>query len=73
MRVMSDDLLLLTVLEAARRLSISRAKLYELVASGEVASVTIGRARRIPFQACEEYVERLRHCHHLDNANGARP
>jgi len=65
---MSDDLLLLTVPETARRLSISRAKTYELLASGEIASVTIGRSRRVPLVECAAYVERLRHRDAFDSA-----
>jgi excisionase family DNA binding protein len=51
--------LLLTVLEAAEALAISRSKLYELLASGDVASIRIDGARRIPLTALEEYVSRL--------------
>jgi excisionase family DNA binding protein len=45
---------------AARRLGCGRSKMYELMASGEVESVTIGRLRRVPVVALTEYVERLR-------------
>ena len=41
--------LLLTVPEAAEALAISRSKLYELLASGEVASIRIDGSRRIPL------------------------
>ncbi len=44
---------------AARWLSISRSKVYELMASGELASVQIDRSRRITRAALEDYVERL--------------
>lgn len=54
------DRLLLTVSEAASLLGIGRSTLYELVASGEVESVTIGRSRRVPTEALATYVERLR-------------
>ncbi|MFE2721885.1 helix-turn-helix domain-containing protein [Kitasatospora sp. NPDC059327] len=49
-------LVALTVEEAARRLSIGRTTMYALVASGEVQSVTIGRLRRVPAEALQEYV-----------------
>jgi excisionase family DNA binding protein len=39
--------LLLTVLEAADVLRLSRSKLYELMGAGIVPSIQIGRARRI--------------------------
>ena len=51
--------LLLTPVEAARRLSIARSSLYELVLTGEIVSVKIGRSRRIPATALEDYVDRL--------------
>jgi excisionase family DNA binding protein len=51
--------LLMTVPEAAEALAISRSKLYELLASGAIASVRIDGSRRIPLTALEEYVSRL--------------
>ncbi len=51
--------LLMTVPEAAKALAISRSKLYELIASGTIASVRIDGSRRIPLTALEEYVSRL--------------
>lgn len=39
--------------EAAVMLSISRAKLYELLLSGELRSVTIGRVKRVPLAALQ--------------------
>jgi excisionase family DNA binding protein len=47
---------LLTVVEAARELGISRSKLYELLADGELPSVRIGRTRRIAVAALEAFV-----------------
>ncbi|MEE4544652.1 helix-turn-helix domain-containing protein [Streptomyces sp. V4-01] len=49
-------LVALTVEEAARRLSVGRTTMYALLASGEIPSVTIGRLRRIPAEALNEYV-----------------
>lgn len=51
--------LLLTVPEAAKALSISRSKLYELLASGALRSVRIDGARRIPLNALNDYVNAL--------------
>ena len=48
----------LTVVEAAAWLGISRAKVYELLAAGEVRSFTVGRARRIPMAELVRFVER---------------
>lgn len=55
----SGPRLLLTVTEAAAALSISRSKLYELLAAGLVRSVRIDGSRRVPFQALEAYVAYL--------------
>lgn len=52
--------LLLTPLEAARALGISRSKLYELLAAGVIPSVLIGSCRRIPLDDLRDAVARLR-------------
>lgn len=51
---------LLRVEEAADVLAISRTKVYELMASGELESVHIGRSRRVPVDAVRDFVARLR-------------
>ena len=48
--------LLLRIPEAARLLSLGRSTVYELIASGELPSVTIGAARRIPLAALEQWI-----------------
>jgi excisionase family DNA binding protein len=48
--------LLLTVPEAAVALGIGRTLAYELVLRGELPSVKLGRARRIPVAALEAFV-----------------
>lgn len=45
--------LLLRVAEAAALLSVSRSSLYQLIASGEVRVVRLGRTVRIPRQELE--------------------
>lgn len=52
--------LLLTPTEAAEALGIGRSMLYELMRAGVVESVLIGAARRVPADALEAYVRRLR-------------
>ena len=52
--------LLLKPEEAAEVLGIGRSTLYELLAAGHIESVQIGRSRRIPMAALDEYVQRLR-------------
>lgn len=52
------DLRLVTLVEAARYLAVSRSALYQLLATGQLASVHIGRARRIPMAELRRFVER---------------
>jgi excisionase family DNA binding protein len=54
---------LLTVPEAMARLKIGRSALYDLLRTRRLASLTIGRARRIPAHALADYVQR-----HLEEA-----
>ena len=51
---------MLTIPEAARRLSIGRSFIYQLIIAGELETVHLGRLRRVPFDCLVEYVERLR-------------
>jgi excisionase family DNA binding protein len=46
--------------DAAVNLGIGRTKLFELIAGGEIQTVTIGRRRLIPRDSLLEFVERLR-------------
>lgn len=48
--------LLLTPAEAAALLGLSKSYIYELLASNALSSITIGRARRIPRQALDEFI-----------------
>lgn len=48
--------LLMTPKEAALALSLGETKVYELLATGEIESIKIGAARRIPRQAITDYV-----------------
>ncbi|MEU6296848.1 helix-turn-helix domain-containing protein [Streptomyces erythrochromogenes] len=59
---MRDDELL-TVPEAMARLKIGRSALYDLLRTRRLASLTIGRARRIPAHALADYIQR-----HLEEA-----
>jgi excisionase family DNA binding protein len=51
--------LLYSVDETCQVLSIKRSKLYELLAAGEIASVKIGKSRRISEAALRDYVAQL--------------
>jgi excisionase family DNA binding protein len=48
--------LLLTVPEAGRALAISRSKMYDLLNSGYLPSVHIGRSRRVRMSDIENFV-----------------
>jgi len=48
--------LLLKPEEAGERLGIGRTKVFALIKAGDLQSVTIGRSRRVPVSACEEFV-----------------
>ena len=52
--------LLLRVEDAAAALGIGRTKTYELIATGELEVVHIGRCCRVPIDALEAYVAGLR-------------
>ena len=55
-----NEVLLLTMVDAARVLSVGRTTMYELVGAGEIEVVHIGRSARVPVAAVEEFVERQR-------------
>ena len=52
--------LLLDIPTAAAALSLSRSTVYELIARREIDAVHVGRAVRIPADALQAYVDRLR-------------
>jgi len=52
----SDHELLLRIDAAARRLAISRATMYRLIQRGEVPTIRIGSAVRVPADALERWV-----------------
>jgi excisionase family DNA binding protein len=67
----TPDELLLTVEEAARRLRIGRTLVYQLISSGELESVKVGRLRRVPAECLPEYVATLRRTRSSEAANGS--
>ena len=57
---LDDGLRLVTLPEAAHFLCVSRGTLYDLLTSGQLPSVHIGRARRVPLGELRRFVrERL--------------
>ncbi len=55
----SSSKLLLTVEEAAQVMSLGRTLMYALVMRKQITSIKVGRTRRIPLTALEQYVQRL--------------
>ena len=53
------DKVLLTPIEAAIALGIGRSKVYELLQSGQLQSVHIGRCRRVPADAIHRFAQSL--------------
>jgi excisionase family DNA binding protein len=51
--------LLLTVPEAAESLGCGKSTLYGLLTAGKLRSVHVGRSRRIPLSALEEFIAGL--------------
>lgn len=51
--------ILLTAEETARELRIARRRVFELIRTGDLPSVKIGKSRRISRAAVEEYVRKL--------------
>ena len=53
--------MLLTPSEAAKVLSISRSKLYELIGKGRLSTVRIDTSRRVPAHTVVEFIQHLQH------------
>ncbi|MER6719180.1 helix-turn-helix domain-containing protein [Streptomyces halstedii] len=47
---------LLTVPQVTARLQLGRSAVYDLLRSGQLASITLGRARRIPTHALTDFI-----------------
>jgi excisionase family DNA binding protein len=65
---MTHPKLLLTVTEAAARLGIGRTLMYELITTGTIPSVRLGRLRRIRTTDLEAYAASLIATDHTDTA-----
>ena len=57
---MDADRLLLTPAAAAEKLSLARSTVYQLVLTGELESIKIGRSRRVLADALTDFIDRLR-------------
>lgn len=58
--ISSDGRLVYSVEEAATVLGIGRTFMFHLVITGEVESIKIGKRRKVPRDALDQYVARLR-------------
>jgi excisionase family DNA binding protein len=56
---MESKPILVSVIEVARMLSIGRTAAWELVRKQKIKSVKIGRTRRVPIVAIQEYIQWL--------------
>ena len=54
-----DELRLYTVGDVEQRLQLSRAKVYDLIRTGRLASLTIGRSRRVTPTALNNLITTL--------------
>lgn len=54
------ELMLLTIDEAAGSLRVSRWSVYNLIRSGQLRTIRIGRRRLVPMNALTECLERLK-------------
>ena len=57
---MAMEAKVLTVPEVMAALVIGRDKVYDLIRSGALESVKVGRYRRVPLDALDSYLARLR-------------
>lgn len=57
-RAALEEKKLLTIREAGALLGLGRSLIYDLIATGEINSLKIGRARRIPTAALDEFIAR---------------
>ena len=63
------DAILVSVEEAAHRLSMSRSKVYDLVLSGQIESIKVGRSRRVLVAGIDDFINRLRTEQTVDDKN----
>jgi excisionase family DNA binding protein len=63
----TESKLLLSVEETATMMSLGRTLVYALVRRGEIASIKVGKSRRIPIGALHTFILR-----YAENAEGER-
>lgn len=50
---------LLTIPQVAQKLGIGETKAWDLVGRGEIASIRLGKCRRVPLAALDAFIETL--------------
>jgi excisionase family DNA binding protein len=55
----TSDPMLLSIKQVSERLNISRSKVYGLIASGEIASIKVGRLTRVHRQELEVFARSM--------------
>lgn len=58
-RKTSMDAILCSIPEAAKALGLGRSKTYELIAAGQLVTVTIGRRRLVRIESIKAFAEKL--------------
>lgn len=56
---MPSDPILLTIPDAAKTLAVSRSTLYELLQTGAIRSVTLGRRRLVEYASLQQFAASL--------------
>lgn len=59
--IAQSELLLLTFVQVAKRLNISRTTVYVLIAEGKIKPVHIGRSARVSIAELDRFVAELEH------------
>jgi excisionase family DNA binding protein len=54
----NNERMMLRPAEAAEAIGVSRSKVYELIAGGEIPSVRVGGCIRVPVAALREWIDR---------------
>lgn len=57
---MSEPVRLLSAEQVAQRTNLGRTTVFGLIASGDIESIKIGKLRRVPVEAVDAFIEKLR-------------
>ena len=65
---MHEERMALRVGEAAEALGISRSRVYELIAQGDIPKIKIGKSVRVPVEGLREWVARRQAAEHASSS-----